>query len=58
MDRNCGRFEWAVLDWNEQAIAFYRGLGATVLPDWRIVRMVGPALTSFVSATADGSRAA
>ena len=49
VERDCGRFEWAVLDWNAQAIAFYQGLGATVLPDWRIVRMVGPALTSFAS---------
>lgn len=37
--RKCGRFEWAVLDWNENAIEFYEGLGATVLPDWRIVRL-------------------
>jgi GNAT superfamily N-acetyltransferase len=42
--RGCGRFEWAVLDWNTPAIDFYRSLGATVLPDWRIVRVVGPAL--------------
>jgi len=42
--RNCGRFEWAVLDWNAPAIDFYRSLGAMVLPDWRIVRVVGPAL--------------
>lgn len=37
--RGCGRFEWAVLDWNDNAIEFYEGLGATVLPDWRIVRL-------------------
>jgi GNAT superfamily N-acetyltransferase len=43
-DRGCGRFEWAVLDWNVTAIDFYRGLGATVLPDWRISRVTGPAL--------------
>ena len=47
VERNCGRFEWAVLDWNAQAIAFYQGLGATVLPDWRIVRVVGPALSEL-----------
>jgi GNAT superfamily N-acetyltransferase len=56
VQRNCGRFEWAVLDWNAQAIAFYQGLGATVLPDWRIVRMVGPALASFAAGTDGGSR--
>jgi GNAT superfamily N-acetyltransferase len=35
----CGRFEWSVLDWNTPAQDFYRSLGATILPDWRIVRM-------------------
>ena len=44
LERGCGRFEWSVLDWNERAIDFYQSLGATVLPDWRIVRVVGPAL--------------
>jgi GNAT superfamily N-acetyltransferase len=38
-ERNCGRFEWSVLDWNEPSIQFYRKIGATVLPDWRICRM-------------------
>ena len=42
--RECGRFEWAVLDWNAPAIAFYESLGATLLPDWRITRVTGPAL--------------
>ena len=46
-DRDCGRFEWSVLDWNAPAIDFYRALGASVLPDWRIVRMVGPALDAL-----------
>jgi GNAT superfamily N-acetyltransferase len=46
-ERNCGRFEWAVLDWNASAIDFYRSLGATVLPDWRIVRVVGPSLDAL-----------
>jgi len=43
-ERGCGRFEWAVLDWNTSAIAFYESLGATLLPDWRIVRVVGESL--------------
>jgi len=47
VERGCGRFEWAVLDWNDSAIGFYQGLGATVLPDWRITRVTGPALTSL-----------
>jgi GNAT superfamily N-acetyltransferase len=38
-ERNCGRLEWAVLDWNEPAIEFYKRLGADVLPDWRICRL-------------------
>ena len=46
-DRGCGRFEWAVLDWNAPAIEFYRSLGASVMPDWRIVRVVGPALDAL-----------
>jgi GNAT superfamily N-acetyltransferase len=36
----CGRFEWTVLDWNEPAQNFYRSLGADVLPDWRICRVL------------------
>ena len=39
--RNCGRMEWALLDWNESAIAFYRRMGAHVLDDWRICRLTG-----------------
>jgi GNAT superfamily N-acetyltransferase len=44
VERNCGRFEWSVLDWNQQAIDFYEKMGATVLPDWRIVRITGDSL--------------
>jgi GNAT superfamily N-acetyltransferase len=47
VERNCGRFEWSVLDWNENAIRFYEGVGADVLPDWRICRVTGPALTQL-----------
>jgi len=46
-ERGCGRFEWAVLDWNAPAIAFYESLGATILHDWRIARVVGPALDTL-----------
>ena len=49
VERNCGRFEWAVLDWNTKAIGFYETLGATVLPDWRIVRVTGPALAALAA---------
>jgi GNAT superfamily N-acetyltransferase len=44
ISRNCGRFEWAVLDWNAPSISFYEAMGASVLPDWRIVRVTGEKL--------------
>lgn len=47
LERDYGRFEWAVLDWNEDAIGFYQRMGATVLPDWRICRISGAALEKF-----------
>ena len=47
VERNYGRFEWSVLDWNEHAIRFYERMGATVMPDWRICRIAGPALEAF-----------
>lgn len=47
VERGCGRFEWSVLDWNASAIAFYERMGATVMPDWRICRVTGPALAAF-----------
>ena len=37
--RNCGRFEWRVLDWNMPSIDFYKSLGAQILPEWHLVRM-------------------
>ncbi|MFM8695331.1 MAG: N-acetyltransferase family protein [Betaproteobacteria bacterium] len=49
-DRGCGRFEWSVLDWNANAIAFYEKLGATVMPDWRICRVTGPGLQRLAAA--------
>lgn len=47
--RNCGRFEWSVLDWNANAIAFYEKLGATVLPDWRTVRLDAEGIARLAS---------
>jgi GNAT superfamily N-acetyltransferase len=44
VERQCARFEWSVLDWNEPAIRFYEKMGATVFPDWRVVRVTGDAL--------------
>ncbi|MGD9833118.1 MAG: N-acetyltransferase family protein [Piscinibacter sp.] len=47
VDRGYGRFEWSVLDWNQNAIRFYEKMGASVLPDWRICRITGDALKRF-----------
>ena len=47
VERDCGRMEWAVLNWNEPALGFYRRLGARLLDDWRICRLTGPALTAL-----------
>jgi GNAT superfamily N-acetyltransferase len=47
VERGCGRFEWSVLDWNENAIRFYEAMGATVMPEWRICRVAGDALGRF-----------
>jgi RimJ/RimL family protein N-acetyltransferase len=51
-ERGCGRFEWSVLDWNANAIAFYEKVGATVLPDWRICRVTGDGLQRLAQAKA------
>jgi GNAT superfamily N-acetyltransferase len=51
VERQCGRFEWSVLDWNQNAIDFYEKMGATVLPDWRVVRVTGDALDRLATPT-------
>jgi GNAT superfamily N-acetyltransferase len=50
VERDCGRFEWSVLDWNENAISFYEKMGAVVMPDWRICRVAGDALGALAAA--------
>lgn len=47
LERDCARFEWVVLDWNESAIRVYEHLGATMQPEWRVMRMEGDALAGF-----------
>ena len=42
VERDYGRFEWHVLDWNEPSIKFYESLGASILPEWQLVRMTAP----------------
>lgn len=49
-DNDCGRFEWVVLDWNQNAIDFYERHGAQILPDWRIVRLSDEALDKLATA--------
>ncbi len=45
--RGYGRMEWAVLDWNEPSIGFYKKLGATPLDDWIVYRLTGEALRNL-----------
>jgi GNAT superfamily N-acetyltransferase len=42
--RGCGRFEWAVLNWNTPSIRFYESLGAAAMDEWRLMRVTGAAL--------------
>jgi len=44
LERNCGRLEWSVLDWNESAIGFYKSIGAVSLDEWTIFRLRGDGL--------------
>jgi len=44
VERQCGRMEWAVLDWNEPALAFYRRMGAQPMDEWTTQRLTGEAL--------------
>lgn len=43
-ERDCGRLEWAALDWNTTAIGFYKSMGASVMSDWTTYRLTGEAL--------------
>ncbi|HEY0759442.1 MAG TPA: GNAT family N-acetyltransferase [Acidisarcina sp.] len=47
VERSLDRLQWEVLEWNEPAIQFYRGLGAHLLDDWRIMRVTGDALATL-----------
>ncbi len=47
VERGCGRLEWAVLDWNRDAIGFYERLGARPNSDWTVYRLTGEALTGL-----------
>jgi len=64
-ERECGRMEWAVLDWNEPAIKFYRALGATPMHEWTVFRLTRDGIAGLADsgrvdqpASAKGSGAA
>lgn len=46
VERGCDRFDWAVLDWNEPSINFYKSLGAFPMDEWTVFRLTGDALKS------------
>lgn len=52
LERDCGRLEWSVLDWNESAIGFYQSLGAVPLDDWTTFRVTGEALRQLAGQSA------
>jgi GNAT superfamily N-acetyltransferase len=47
VERDCGRVEWAVLDWNEPSIGFYKKLGARPNDEWTVYRLTGEALQNL-----------
>jgi len=49
LERDCGRVEWSVLDWNTPAIEFYEALGARPQDEWTTYRLTGKALTDFAN---------
>ncbi len=49
VERNCGRLEWACLDWNKPAITFYKKMNAVPLEDWTIYRVVGEDLKELAN---------
>jgi GNAT superfamily N-acetyltransferase len=50
-DRGCGRMEWAVLDWNEPALRFYRSLGARPMKEWIVHRLTPPEIERLAAET-------
>ena len=49
-ERGCGRMEWAVLDWNEPAIKFYRALGAKPMDEWTVFRLTRDGIERLANA--------
>jgi RimJ/RimL family protein N-acetyltransferase len=54
-ERECGRMEWAVLDWNEPAIGFYKKLGARPMDDWTVFRLTGDGIVALADGAASTS---
>ena len=52
-ERGCGRMEWAVLDWNDPAIGFYKKLGARAMDEWTVYRLTSEGIRSLASAGND-----
>lgn len=55
IQRGCGRFEWSVLDWNTPAINFYRKLGVSLMPEWRVCRATGSTLKALAERRDSGT---
>ncbi|WP_413291283.1 N-acetyltransferase family protein [Bdellovibrio sp. HCB337] len=49
VERNCGRLEWSVLDWNKPAIDFYLSIGAGPMDEWTMYRLTGEKLKNFAA---------
>jgi diamine N-acetyltransferase len=49
VENGWGRLQWAVLDWNEPSIAFYKSLGAVLMDEWTLCRVTGPALKTLAA---------
>jgi hypothetical protein len=47
LERGYHRLQWWVLDWNLDAVEFYKGLGATYMDEWTVMRVDGPALQAL-----------
>jgi GNAT superfamily N-acetyltransferase len=52
VERDCGRLEWSVLDWNEPAIRFYRSIGAGPMDGWTVQRVTGDGLAALAAGRA------
>ena len=53
LERACGRVDWAVLNWNELAISFYKQIGAKPKDDWTVFRLTGDALAKLAASEID-----